>query len=505
MVDLASFWTRPDRLILAAIFAGALVGGWAILPGENERVAMLERDGHSREALAILEHQVSAGVTRYRSLHQILALYENEGNVAKAQEILEAMVRERPRDAALKRRQAQFYKHNQKDEAYLATLRELIELRYSESACRELIARLRLRGDAKAEQATLQSCRQKGYRRPDDLARLAELLAADGDTGQASGLLRSIDDLKRLKTPQERYQLLQLLIDQDQPNEAERRAVRWIKASRDDASALGYIDLLAQSAHPNVAIEVAKNTGFPGDTISLTVAERLLEKNQIGPALLYLRGWFDQAQTAASETAVRFVDAALAAGDPKLALAGARRFGFVMLPKTTLERVALTLDRLDAKAEADEIRAITSRSGKSEQRPPADDADARAAIAAAALASVSKSQTDNIPRARNFLLVDPLEGWRRSLHSTMTLDAQRRMQALFVGPKPSAYIGPAGRQPKLGNRGGDARNLLKKTSRIIQRNNRISLLTAKRGRVKQKLANPAAKPEPAGIKAPELP
>ena len=348
--DLTMRAPRPDRMIMATVFACSIVAGWAMLPGESERVAMLELDGHSREALMILEQQMAGGDDSYRTLHQVVALYEFEGKIDKARSTLEAMSQKRPRDAALKRRVAQFYRHNDDDPKYIAALQDLIEIRYSKSACRELISRLRFKGDAAAEQAALQRCRQKGYRRADDLSRLAELVAADGDAGQAAGLLKSIDDLKRLKSLRERLQLLSLLIEQDQPNEAERRAVRWIRSVRDDATAVGLIDHLARSKYPEIAYEVAKDAGTPGDGISLTIAERLIEKAQNGAALLYLRGWIERATTVDAETAIRFVDAALAASDPGLALKGARQFGFVLVPDKTLRKLADALEQAKAKS-----------------------------------------------------------------------------------------------------------------------------------------------------------
>ncbi|NOT69836.1 MAG: hypothetical protein HOP09_00745 [Hyphomicrobium sp.] len=511
---------RPDRLIMAIVFAGAIIGGWVLLPGENERVAMLERDGHSAEALAILEQQVNGGDRRYRTLHQILALYENEGNVGKAQAILEDMVKERPRDAALKRRLAQFYKNSQKDGAYIATLHDIIDLRYSESTCRELIGRLRFKGDAAAEQQALQRCRQKGYRRPEDLSRLAELVAADGDKIQAAALLKSIDDLKRLKTTRERYQLLQLLVEQDQPKDAERRALRWIRSAKDDAMAIGLIDLLARSKFPDSAIEVAKDSGSPGDSISLTVAERLIEKTQSGAAILYLRGWLERAQGVEPETAVRFVDAALAAGDARTALKGARQFGLAQLPEQTLRTLAAALDGVAAKAEADEVR------GAMTDGAPPGTSQAPAGAAAAGVLTGAQAPLDPqagpgrgplASRSRTVLLVDPLDQWRRSLHASMTTDAQRRMQALFVGPKPppgyvSGNADGRGRDARAGARGGGAK-LLKKTSRVLQRSKKLSTLRAKRRFAKQPnglpspkgqlpLGQPAGKSEPAGDGAP---
>lgn len=483
--DAALGLLRPDRLIMSIIFGGAIVAGWAMLPGENERVAMLERDGHSREALTILEQQVNGGDRRYRTLYQILALYENEGNVGKAQDILKSMIAERPRDVALKRRLAQFYKNTQNDDGYIATLQDIVDLRYSESTCRELIGRLRFKGDAAAEQSALQRCRQKGYRRPEDLSRLAELVAVDGDKTQAAALLKSIDDLKRLKTTRERYQLLQLLVEQEQPKDAERRALRWIRSSKDDAMAVGLIDLLARSKFPDSAIEVAKDAGSPGDSISLTVAERLIEKTQNGAALLYLRGWLDQAENVGPETAVRFVDAALSAGDPRTAWTGARQFGFVQLPERALQTLAAALEAVQAKSEAGEVRAALSGVAPARTDVPAAASDApRPGMSRGQPVPPGRTQPANSQRSRTVLLVDPLDGWRKSLFSSMTTDAQRRMQALFVGPKPppgytSSHSDGRGRDVRSEPRGGGAK-LLKKTSRVLQRTKKLSTLRAKR-------------------------
>jgi hypothetical protein len=476
---------RPDRIVMVTVFACSIAAGWAMLPGENERVAMLERDGHSREALTILEQQVTGGDKRYRTLHQLLALYENEGNISKARSVIEQMSTERPSDPILKRRLAKFYKNNNVDAEYVKAMQDLIDIRYSEPMCRELIGWLRFKGDSAAEQATLQRCRQKGYRRADDLSRLAEFVAADGDAAQAAGLLRSIDDLKRLKELRERFQLLSLLAELDQPKEAERRALRWIRANRDnDAMAVNLIDHLARSKHPESAYEVAKDGGIPGDGISLTVAERLVEKSQNGAALLYLRGWLDRAKTVDADTAIRFVDASLGVGDPRLALQAARQFGYVLLPQRSLEKIGEALDRAQATAEAAEVRTVIA--GVAPPLPTTVSAvqpqDGNGQTAAVENALVSGSDTTS--RVRSILLVDPLEGWRRSLYLTMTNDAQRRAGALFVGPKAPPLH--AGRHFAHAHSRGEHQSLnakvFKKTSRVLQRTKKFTALKAKRYR-----------------------
>ena len=497
IADLTFPQARPDRLIMVVVFACSIAAGWAMLPGENERVAMLERDGHSREALTILEQQVAGGDRRYRTLHQILALYESEGNIAKARTILETMSIERPRDPALKRRLAQFYRNNQNDAGYIKALQDLIDIRYSESACRELIARLRFIGESAAEQTALQNCRVKGYRRADDLSRLAELVAADGDIAQATSLLKSIDDLKRLKDLRQRFQLLSLLSEQDQPRDAERRALRWIRSAHDDATAVSIIDHLARTKYPETAYEVAKDTGVPGDGISLTIAERLIEKTQSGAALLYLRGWIERAKTVDAETAIRFVDAALGVGDPQLAVKGARQFGYVLLPHLTLVKLATSLEQSGAQVEANEVRtSITAGAPLAVEHVAPQTADSAAQSIDGP--ENTGNTTDATPsHIRSVVLVDPLDGWRRGLFASMSVDAQKRMQALFVGPKRTPlhagrHFGGHGRiklETRTEHHDASAK-LLKKTSRVLQRTKRFSALKAKRRSVQQTKGKP---------------
>ncbi len=496
---------KPHRIVMAAIYAGALAAGWLMLPGDSERVAMLERDGHSREALAILEQEFAGGDRRYRTLYQMQALYESEGNAAKAADLLKVMTLERPRDARLQSRLAAFYRSSQNEAGYLAALQAQIGIRYSEAACRELSSRLRLKGDYVAEQSALQTCRQKGYRRPDDLARLAELVAADGDTAQAVALLRPIDDLKRLKTVRERYQFLSLLLDQDQPKEAERRAVRWIRAAKDDSQfAVGLIDVLARSKYPASAIEVAKDAGSPGDSISLTIAERLIEQTQLGPARLYLKGWLDQAVFEDTDTALRFADAALLADDPETAYNGARKFGLDRLPALQLVRLAAALEKSGFIGDAAEVRTIAARAGDVAAVTPA-------AASAASLGQVPRAATeqDERPRSspprhppRRVVLPDPLDSWRRGLASKMSDDAQRRLQALAVGPpSPTSTAGTRneGRghnkdaRPELRGAGG---KFLKKASKVLQRakKNRVLKATRKPQKAPAKASAPGGGP-----------
>jgi tetratricopeptide (TPR) repeat protein len=477
----------PHRIVMMVIFTGAVLAGWAILPGSNERVAMLESDGHSREALAILEAEYAKGDRSYRTLYQMQSLYESEGNVAKARETLEAMVEQRPRDAALRGRLATFYKNTQNRPAYIEALKTQVDLKYSEGSCRELIAALRSNGDYAGEQTALQQCRQRGYRRPEDLTRLAELVAADGDGGQAAAILRSIDDLKRLKSVEDRYRLLTLLLEADQPKEAERRALRWTRASKDDTLSLGLIDIMARSKHPETAVAVAKDAGAPGDSISLTVAERLIEQAQRGPAQLYLNGWLDRAAMRDESVAIRFIDAALGADDPLVALKGARKFGLDRLNAPLLQRLAAALSNGGFPIDATEVGRIAGQQPGAEKDLAGAGQNAGEGAVTSNPPEVSAAVASQSPAALGGgHASDPLDGWRRSLWLRMAEDAARRAQALGLNGSPSPPIVPsAGARPGGGH--GDARTdhagasgkASKKSVRILQRTKRIRSLRHK--------------------------
>lgn len=488
---------KPYHALMSLVFTVALGAAWTMLPGDNELIAMLERDGHSRDALAILEDDYQNGDRRYRTLHQMLALYENEGNTAKARIILEDMIRQRPRDPALNDRLVKFYRAIGDGEAHLGALKAQIEARYNETACRDYIALIRLKGGADDEMAAIQLCRAKGYRRPNDLARLAELAAASGDKAQAAGILRAIDDVKRLKSSDERLLLVSMLLDQGQPKEVERRAVRWIKASKDRSAALLLVDVLARSKYPETALEVAKDAGEAGDSLSLTVGERLLERSQPQVARLYLRGWLENAAFENEEVATRFVAAAIEAADPHTALLGARKYGIGKLPVGVARELARTLANGGLKAEAAEVLAANAEIAEGLTYQPEDATASSAKLPGGAPAagvdepapggapggSVKRPVTIR-PEAVNLRTDDPLASWRRGLTARMSEDAQRKVAALGH-PLPR---GPAGQglSPGFDSKTHVTHRVLKKTGRVLQRTKRLKSLKLRQKLVRER-------------------
>lgn len=412
------FSVDAHRLIMGVLFLGALWLGALLLPGQAERVAMLERDGLEREALQILESEFANGDRSQRTLFQLTRFYDRQGNVGKARQVRELLAEQRPRDVAVLSDLADFLKQVEDMPAYTAMLSRLIDLKYSEAACRDLVGTYRIRGEFSEELAALEKCRQKGYRRPEDMVRLAQLVATDGDAQQASLLLRGVDDLKRLKTVRERLQLFAVLLDADQTREALRRGVRWSKGARDDGFTLTLIEMLLRANKQDVAIELARDVSVAGDSISLSVAEIMLDKGQPVAAQAYLRGWLDKARFGDQGVAVRFVEASLAADDAETAFKGARKSGFDKLPETTLVALAEALAAIGRRDELEEVSRALS-----------PDAVARSSVltlagATAGGAEAAAGATAGEPTARSY---DPLAGWRRQLWAR--LDAENGKSA----------------------------------------------------------------------------
>ena len=167
---------RAHAVVMAALFVGALVAGYMLLPGINERIAALEQDGQNREALALLEQRFNRGDRSQRTLYQLQRLYEHFGDLAKARQKLEMIAELRPKDPAVLGQLVRFYRQTQNEEGYRTALARQVATRATEPACKDLIGYYRGTGDFASEQSAIEFCRQRNYRRTDDLVRLAYLI-----------------------------------------------------------------------------------------------------------------------------------------------------------------------------------------------------------------------------------------------------------------------------------------------------------------------------------------
>ncbi len=428
---LAPAWLKPHILVMGAIFAGALAVGYLVLPGDGERIAALERDGKNRQALQILEQRFAQGDRSQRSLFQLQRLYEHFGDLAKAKQTLEMLASLRPRDPQVQRQLAQFYKLTQNEPAYLAALKGQLDIRYSEPLCKELIGIHRLNGNFAEEQSSMKECQQKGYRRPDDIIRFAYLMAADGDLAQASNLLRSVDDRRRLKVDRDRLLFFTALLSAGQAEEAQKRALRWLKGSRDDVLVLLLIDNLAKEKRHDLAITLAREAGAPGDSVSLAVAELMLDREEVVAARSYLKGWLEAAKIRDPDLAQRFVAAALDAEDPELAFNGAKSFGLSRVGQGELVTLAESLRAIGEVKLFQQVReAIDINTLKDHPLLLAADA-------------VDQGSPEAARQLLSRVQVDGLDEWRLALWAQLMESARQRAMVPDLQRPANAQTGPA--------------------------------------------------------------
>jgi tetratricopeptide (TPR) repeat protein len=349
-------WIEPHLLIMGVLFVGAIAIGIIVLPGENERIAALERDGQTNQAKSILEARFAAGDRNQRTLFHLQRFYDYYGQTDKSRNILELLAEQRPKDASIQRQLAQLYKSIQDEPAYIRTLRAQLALKYSEPACKELIGLLRRSSDYAGEQKALIDCRERGYRRPDDLIRLAFLEASDGKMASAAQILRAVDDRRWLRLSRERQLLFSALLESQQLNEALRRAVRWLKGQPDAEMAIDLVYKLVEVNRNDMALQLARDVGEPGDSVTLAVGEIMVDQVQYGAARAFLTGWLEQNKTMNLELATRFINAAIDAEDPLLALRGGERFGLKKLEEAEVVGLAEVLSVTSYGADFDRVR-----------------------------------------------------------------------------------------------------------------------------------------------------
>ena len=348
----------PYAWMLGLIFIGALVVAWAVLPGEDERIEALERDGQTTRALALLEARYNRGDTRQRTLVSLRRFYDYYGDNEKSLKILEELVQQRPRDLYLQRQLAQLYRQIEDEPGQIRALRAQLAIRFAEPVCQRLIGLLRRGGDYAGEQAALVDCRNNGYRRPEELERLAFLYAAEGNMPQTAQILRAVDDRRWLRGTRERLMLFDALIATKLPQDALRRGVRWYKGLADEDFALEMITKLVAAERNDLALQLAREIGAPGDAVTLAAGEILVDQVQYEAARAFLAGWLAQAPDMSTETATRFVTAAVDAEDAKLAMKGAERQGLHRFRSQDLIPLAGALMAVGQVADFDKVRAV---------------------------------------------------------------------------------------------------------------------------------------------------
>ena len=347
----------PYTLVLALIFAGALVVAWAVLPGEDERIEALERDGQTSRAFTLLQARFDRGDRRQRTLVSLRRFYDYYGDSEKSQQVLELLAQLRPRDLFIQRQLAQLYRVGEDLPGQIRALKAQLVIRYSEPVCQRLVGLEHLSSDYAAEYATLIDCHARGYRRPDGLVRLASLYAVDGKLDRTAEILGAVDDRRWLRGSHERLMLFDALISTNLPKDALRRGIRWYKGQPDQDLALEMISRLVAAEHNDLGLQMARQVGTPGDPVTLAAGEILVDQVQYEAARAFLSGWLAQSPAMSTETAVRFVAAAVDADDPALALQCAEKHGLDRFRSSDLVALAEALLAAGLTGDFDKVRA----------------------------------------------------------------------------------------------------------------------------------------------------
>ncbi len=352
------FWPAAYNIVLGLLFAGALLVGWAVLPGEDERIEALERDGQTGRALMLLEGRFDRGDRRQRTLAALKRFYEYYGDTEKTLAMLQLLIEQRPRDMFLYRQLTQLYRQAEDEHGQIRTLQAQLAFRYSEPVCHRLIGLLRRVSAFSEERAALVECRNNGYRRQEDLERLAFLYAADGDLPATAQILTAVDDRRWLRGSRERLMLFEALLATQAATDAMRRGIRWYRGQPNSDFALEMISKLIAAERSDLGLQMANELGKPGDPVLLSAAEILVDQVQYKPAQLFLTGWLAQAQTLSLETAARFVAAAVDAEAPALGLQGAEKFGIERFRAEDLIGLAEALMAAGQTNGFDKVRAM---------------------------------------------------------------------------------------------------------------------------------------------------
>ena len=431
----ARAFASPHLVVMALVFVGALVVGFLLLPDDNERIASLERDGHDRQALDILEQRFAAGDRGHRTLFQLQRLYEEKGDLPRARNLLELLAAARPRDPTVQRHLSEFYRMTQDEAGYVRTLETRLELRFAQPVCKELIGLHRRAGNFEAEQRILASCRARGYRRTDDMIRLAHLTAADGKLVEAAVLLRAVDDRRDLRLDSDRLMLFSALLEAGSADEAKRRAARWFKGGKDDGLVLEIIDMLSSGNRHELAMDLAREVGQPGDSISLAVGELMLDRDEIVAARSYLRGWLEKAKLSEIELAQRALRAALDAEDPLLAYQIAELFGIRRLPQLDLIALAEALSAVDQTAAFQAVRNLLAPGTIKEN------------LLLAAAVELEQGKAEPARQLLSRVQVKALDEWRLALWARLMTSTGRRATAQQTLRDIAAEVRTAGGLP----------------------------------------------------------
>jgi hypothetical protein len=312
------------------ILIGFLVGvvplaSYLLLPGFDERLAMLMRAGHEREAAAELEREITSGDKRPSILAALGRAYNAEvsGKLGRAIEIMETYVSHTPRDPEGFRVLAGLYAAANRPHAMVTAQALLVAVSPARADVARLLGLYRLYGRFDEERKLLLEMQNQPALESADLLRLGELLAAKGERAAAVDVLTRADDMLGPDEEQTRVLLFELLASSGRSSEAARRAKRWLTNWHKPWLAARFVRRLARGSPDQDLDSLAAVAVALHPETKLYLAQILIENGRRASAnrLLSLDQFQARIETGpapAKEDIAAFLDAVRFVDDPNL-------------------------------------------------------------------------------------------------------------------------------------------------------------------------------------------
>lgn len=318
---------RSNLLVVLMVLAVGIGISLLLIPRGGELALQRFRDQDFEAARAGFEARFAAGDHGPGTVMPLSRLYMQEGNVARAAELIEAYVAREPGQIEARELLGTLYRDAQRLGDYLETLEEIAVLRPTEDVFRELASFYAFHGDYDKQ---VDALKRLVALRPDDrdaAVDLGKLLAVRGRHAEAAEVLAAIDDHAEGAIDSDgRELLLSLLMDLGREEEAMRRAGRWLAGAPPAHAILALTGMMmeigrADFAHRLIAPFAARAAAEP--VLALTLIDLQIADNRLEDARRALLDWW--ANRPVDDAAVgRFVALALNAGLPALALEAAR-------------------------------------------------------------------------------------------------------------------------------------------------------------------------------------
>jgi tetratricopeptide (TPR) repeat protein len=225
---------KLHRRFVIALLALAPAAGYFLLPGEDERISMLLREGRHREAAATLEQRLATGDSNPQLLASLARATEAAGNIPGAIELMKKFVGQRPRDPTGFDYLAGLQLLAGSPAEMIASMTTLVSIEPNPERVARLAGFYRLYGRFDDEFDLLKRTRNLGVSlKSTDLVRLGEYLAAKGDRLAAISPLLEADPLLPPEVDRGRVLLFDVLLAAERYDEAVSRAMKWIEQWRE--------------------------------------------------------------------------------------------------------------------------------------------------------------------------------------------------------------------------------------------------------------------------------